>query len=174
MARGGRTNLLTINADDLVAYAKRFSAAGKEVSRITTAKLTDYRDILEIHLLREIPWKTGKLANSLEVKVINANKPTVRLEVTIGSRERPEVVVRSLLFGSGLYGPNRAKYPIEPVRAKVLAFSVGGEMVLAKRVMHPGIKPNNFMQKAWDSTAPQREAMAEAVLGELQVKLIEE
>lgn len=171
---GGKTNLLRVDAEDLVAYAKRFKAGGKAVAEITTEKLLKYRDILEIHLLREIPWKTGKLANSLEVKVINPNKPTVRLEVNIGSPERPDVVVRALLFGSGLHGPKRSKYPILPKRAKVLAFQVGGATVFARKVMHPGIRGNNFMQKAWESTAAQREAMAEEILGELQVKLIKE
>lgn len=37
---------------------------------------------------------------------------------------------------------------IRPVRARALKFTVGGQTVHAKIVMHPGTKPNRFLQEA--------------------------
>jgi hypothetical protein len=37
---------------------------------------------------------------------------------------------------------------IRPVQAKALRFTVGGQVVYAKVVMHPGTKPNNFLREA--------------------------
>lgn len=37
---------------------------------------------------------------------------------------------------------------IRPVRAKALRFTVGGHVVYAKVVMHPGTRPNDFLRKA--------------------------
>lgn len=37
---------------------------------------------------------------------------------------------------------------IRPIRARALKFTVGGQTVHAKIVMHPGTKPNRFLQEA--------------------------
>jgi hypothetical protein len=37
---------------------------------------------------------------------------------------------------------------IRPVRARVLRFTVGGQVVYARLVRHPGNKPNDFLRKA--------------------------
>lgn len=37
---------------------------------------------------------------------------------------------------------------IRPVRARVLRFTVGGRVVYARLVRHPGNKPNDFLRKA--------------------------
>ncbi|MFD5570486.1 hypothetical protein [Streptomyces cadmiisoli] len=37
---------------------------------------------------------------------------------------------------------------IRPRRAKVLWFEVGGNVVFAKLVRHPGVQPNNFLARA--------------------------
>lgn len=60
--------------------------------------------------------------------------------------------------GTGLYGPKKQAYEIKPVDAKALAWETpasggdlsggAGELIFAKRVMHPGIKPDPFLQKA--------------------------
>ena len=39
-------------------------------------------------------------------------------------------------------------HQIRPVRAKALRFRVGGRIVYAKLVRHPGTKPNDFLNKA--------------------------
>lgn len=40
------------------------------------------------------------------------------------------------------------QHVIRPVRAKALRFTVGGQVVYAKVVMHPGTKPNDFLREA--------------------------
>jgi hypothetical protein len=37
---------------------------------------------------------------------------------------------------------------IRPVRARALRFTIGGQVVYAKAVMHPGTKPNDFLRQA--------------------------
>lgn len=39
-------------------------------------------------------------------------------------------------------------HPIRPIRARALRFTMGGRVVYAKAVMHPGTKPNNFLGDA--------------------------
>lgn len=69
-----------------------------------------------------------------------------------------------LSFGTGLYGPRKSKYPIRAKRKKALYFRTGyqpktspggsgryrgpgaatGDYVMAKQVMHPGVKARLF------------------------------
>ena len=37
---------------------------------------------------------------------------------------------------------------IRPVRARALRFMIGGQVVYAKVVMHPGTRPNDFLRQA--------------------------
>jgi hypothetical protein len=52
--------------------------------------------------------------------------------------------------GTGLYGPNHAKFVIKPRNKKALKFKVNGHDVFASQVEHPGQKPQPFMDDAWD------------------------
>lgn len=53
--------------------------------------------------------------------------------------------------GTGIYGRRGSSYPIRPRFARALRFVVGGRVVYAKQVTHPGIKPNDFLNKALQS-----------------------
>jgi beta-phosphoglucomutase-like phosphatase (HAD superfamily) len=83
----------------------------------------------------------------------------VRQETPRGKTER---LVRSISKrSSGLEGEIRVGEPygifvasgtkphiIRPVRASALRFEVAGQVVFAKRVQHPGTKPNPFVKRA--------------------------
>ena len=43
--------------------------------------------------------------------------------------------------GTGLYGPKKARYPIEAKPGRWLVFEQGGVLQFRKRVMHPGVRP---------------------------------
>jgi hypothetical protein len=49
-------------------------------------------------------------------------------------------------------------HDIFPVRAKALAFYVGGKLVFAKRVHHPGFPPRPFMAPGWDEMRANTQA----------------
>lgn len=65
-------------------------------------------------------------------------------------------------FGTGLWGPNRARYPIVPVRARFLRWidPRTGREVFSRRVMHPGSPGQHMM----GSALARLEAEAEAGL----------
>jgi len=98
------------------------------------------RDVTEYAYLlarfEEAPERTGRLKRSIKRKV-RGTKGEVRAEapyaVFVEKGTRPHI--------------------IRPVRARALRFQVGGEIVFAKLVHHPGTKPNPFMRRAAERTA---------------------
>lgn len=51
--------------------------------------------------------------------------------------------------GTGLYGPNHAKYPISPKAGHFfLRWESGGQEIWARKVMHPGVKSDPFLYEA--------------------------
>lgn len=85
----------------------------------------------------EAPKKTGKFANSLQLKTLTANF-TVMVPQPIGgwimSGTQPHMI----------YAKN----------AKALRFEMGGRVIFAKYVSHPGTKPNAFMDRAYSRWLP--------------------
>ena len=77
--------------------------------------------------------------------------------VTAGGANAPYAAV--IHGGSGLHGPNRARYPIVPRFRKVLRWAGGGKFVFAKKVMHPGVNPDPFLDKALEAEVPAIETM---------------
>lgn len=45
-------------------------------------------------------------------------------------------------------------HAIVPRRGRVLAFTVGGQLVFARRVHHPGTAPNPYLVRAWQAWQP--------------------
>jgi hypothetical protein len=88
------------------------------------------------------------------------------LELNIGNKDRPEVVVKTVLFGSKphIIKPKRAGYPLHWMGAD-------GKPRFAYSVRHPGTNPNNFLERAWSNTAAQRRAVVERI-GRLTVEKI--
>jgi len=55
--------------------------------------------------------------------------------------------------GTGKFGPKKRAYPIRPKRKRALKFrpAGGGDAIMRRGVMHPGIRPQPFMDQAWSS-----------------------
>ena len=84
----------------------------------------------------EAPVKTGNLRRTIQLdyRPIQASiYPTVKYALPVHEGSRPHVIV--------------------PVRKKVLAFKSGGKMIFAKRVNHPGNKPNPFVERTVSKTS---------------------
>lgn len=86
---------------------------------------------------REAPVVSGKLRDSLDYQ-----HPTT-LKVKIGSFGVPY---------AKFVAEGTKPHTIEPKKASVLAFTVNGTKVFAKKVNHPGTKANPFMSDAIDKT----------------------
>ncbi len=79
------------------------------------------------------PWRTGRLAQSI-VREIGEEEARI-----------------AALAPYALYVVcGTAPHEIRPANARVLAFSVGGNIIFTALVHHPGTKPNPFMQTAVD------------------------
>lgn len=84
---------------------------------------------------------TGALVRSIYKKRIRDG-----WEIGHDPRVAPHAVF--VHWGTGLWGPKRAKYPIKPKRKRALRWAAGGAFVFAKGVMHPGIKGDPWLTRA--------------------------
>lgn len=130
--------------------------------REVTKELDEYGRLLTIALRQHMPQDTGDMARSVRYAVTNKDTSQVTLKVYTGNRERPEVAVRSVLYGRRGFGPKRAK---------ALRFRSGGQTIFARKVR--GALAQDFMQKAWTQTAPQRAAMEERLARAMAVDMID-
>lgn len=56
-----------------------------------------------------------------------------------------------LEVGTGIYGPKGKPFEIRPKNKKALRFTVGNQVYFAKRVNHPGIKPQPVIEPTVDA-----------------------
>jgi hypothetical protein len=79
---------------------------------------------------QEVPIKTGQLRRSItmDYRPISVSiYPTVKYALPVHEGSKPHIIL--------------------PVRKTVLAFKKGGKMIFARRVNHPGNKPNKFVER---------------------------
>ena len=143
--------LVTITVDELDNIKGRITKAQQKIIDYATEDLRDYGRTLREKIQEEAPKKTGTLASTVRINTRKPNTKEVHLEVTIVNKSRPEVIVKTVLFGS----KRHMIYPKKP--GGTLRFvSKGGSVVFAKRVNHPGTNPNNFLERALTLTKPER------------------
>jgi len=85
---------------------------------------------------RRAPVRTGKLRRSIEKRVAGLKAeigPTVPYAIFVERGTRPHIIT--------------------PVRAHALRFEVGGEVIFARLVRHPGTKPQPFVRETAEETA---------------------
>lgn len=83
--------------------------------------------------------QTGTLRRSIQKRVEGAHKGVVFTDIPYA----PHVE-----FGT-------KPHTIYPKKAKMLAFKVGGKMVFARKVNHPGTRAYNYMKDAFESNKPK-------------------
>ncbi|MCL5744572.1 MAG: hypothetical protein M1541_11700, partial [Acidobacteria bacterium] len=123
----------------------------------------DFGRLFTLALRQECPQsgeegESGTTANSIRYAVVNKMSPDVALHFYAGNAERPEVVVRTILFGSKAH-VIRAKNPAKPLTFFWTKGPDGPRVYQFLKVNHPGTEANDFFQRAWDKVAPQRQAM---------------
>lgn len=78
--------------------------------------------------------RTGKLIRSIKYKVFEAENPFIRVGV-LNERHK---------YGHFVHSGTRPHW-IVPVKAKALRFVIGGNVIFAKKVLHPGTRPDEFV-----------------------------
>lgn len=95
------------------------------------------------------PYTMGNLAHS-----IRSHGPFIEANGRVtGSVGSDLAYAASVEAGSGLWGPKHAKYPIYPVRKKMLRFywRKVGKVVVLPKVSHPGQRGKGYLKRAAES-----------------------
>jgi len=151
--------VVRITADEVKDMPRRMSKARAVVANATRQEMQAYgRKLVEV-MKEEAPRKTGVLANSIRFKVTAQGTNKMELSVTAGNKQRPEVIIKTLLFGSKphIIKPKRAGYPLKWVDPRT------GRVIRAYKVRHPGTNSNNFMERALELTKKERAAMVDNI-----------
>jgi hypothetical protein len=117
-----------------------FSQLDHLVDKFPTQVVDRAMNLTAQELLRNVKIEApGKIPQTTRMKKISESKYAILIN---------HIAWRFIQFGT------RKDYPIEAVNAKALYFfwEKKGEWVFFKRVIHPGIKANPFVERAIDST----------------------
>lgn len=110
-------------------------AVRAELTRLTRRPVADVADQVVAQAKLNAPVQTGYLRNSIrKVPTFNARGPAFRVEATANYAPFVEEDTRP--------------HVIRPRHGKVLKFRIGGRVVYAKIVHHPGTKGQHFLAKA--------------------------
>lgn len=106
------------------------------------------------------PWKPKKEPDGR--KILSGETGTLRKWRQVHADSRGFKVASKAEYsvyhqkGTGIYGEGNGKYKILPRNAKKLRFKVGGKLVFASSVMHPGVRvrrmePGSRLPVLWSS-----------------------
>lgn len=135
-----RSNM--IQAEELTDLIKDLQAAsGREAEELVTEVIHATTERVGDLAKAYAPKDTHELANSIET----TSGPTWgRVRATAPHA----VFVEFGTWQHNIHNPKSGTYTIRPVNAQALRFEVGGEVVFAKKVEHPGIEPQPFVGRA--------------------------
>lgn len=86
------------------------------------------------NLMEESPFDTGRLAGSWKL-----------------DQQAPRVfVVGTSVKYAAVQNDGRGPYDIYPKKASALRFKIGGKVIFAKHVRHPGIKGKHYVEESID------------------------
>lgn len=118
---------LKITPEDIVERIARLQASLPQKIEEARKKLAD---LVMRSLRKHAPKRTGTLQSSLKW-------------VSVGNVD----VLWGVYYGKYVITGTRP-HEIRPKKAKALRFEIDGKVVFAKRVNHPGTKPNDFRVRA--------------------------
>jgi hypothetical protein len=130
-------------------------------------ELDEFGRLFTLALRQECPQsgkegESGTTADSIRYEVVNKTSPDLALNVYAGNAQRPEVVVRTILFGSRAH-EIRAHSLSKPLTFFWAKGPDGPRIYQFQKVNHPGTEADDFFQRAWDRVAPQRQAMIQRI-----------
>ena len=120
---------------------------------------------------------SGSLRNSIRSGGVQGKLSAGGMTVEIIA-EAPHAAAHE--YGSGLYGPKRAKYAIKPKNKKALKWAVQGAIApggaasagfaFSRGVMHPGVKASRYLERAIEQNIGDLEEELRAAFEEALVK----
>lgn len=119
------------------------SMASKKIDRAVTEAVRKNLERGVAIAQQHAPVKTGELVNSI----------TYTQNGHEGSFGPNPVTVKAVVMEKG-----SDPYIIRPKNAQALRFVVGGRVVFAKEVKHPGVQGFRYMEKAREAVEPQIKA----------------
>ncbi len=129
-----------------------------------TKELRGYLRALASKCKELCPVDEGVTRNSIRSQIVSPDTSFVQGVLYVGNKLRPEVVIRSNLYGRRGFGPKDPN--------GVLAFETkDGNTVFTTHVA--ATQPNNWFAQAWKETAPQRRTMARRI-GQLGQTMIDQ
>lgn len=148
------TKIVEIKVDALSDMRGRMTKSRQIVIKQITKEMQSYGRVLVAKMKEEAPVREGVLQKSIRFQVKQRNTRGAELVVTAGNKQRPSVVVKTILYGS-------KPHPIVAKKAPYLHFfwEKKGRWVKTKSVNHPGTNPNNFMERALEMTKRDRSKM---------------
>lgn len=125
---------------------------------VTITDIVKFGNSLAQSLRANLKW-SKKLRGQVRVKRPQESNDITSIQVTIAEgNEDLAGMARAFAFGSGEHATRgkRGKYKILPKNFSFLQFKRTdepvGQIIRVPKVMHPGVKSKNFIQKSIDST----------------------
>lgn len=119
-----------------------------DISDIAHRELGGVRDRAVALTRDEAPARTGELRRGIHASI---RRNPIRLDVF-----SPVPYTTYVLKGT-------KPHTIFPRFARVLRFAVGGKIVFARRMRHPGTRPNRFDARAFGRLLPELTAAAQRI-----------
>jgi len=116
---------------------------------------------LKPYVQREAPvGKTRRLRRSISARQARKDRPAA----VVSSRPKVAFYRHMVIRGT-------RPHPIVPDERKALAFTAGGRDLVRSRVLHPGTRPNPFIERGFDAGRAAAEAAIERVIDEFMEAL---
>ena len=126
--------MTSVASADIARLAEALRTSGKQADVTTMDVLVNSSNYLKAEMEARVPVRTGRLRQSIAVRQTSES-------VTVGPNTEYAGFVE---FGT-------KPHIILPKKGKALAFMVGGQAVVVKKVNHPGTRAQPYVRPAFES-----------------------